>query len=307
MLKLTVPTESIDVHVHPMKMEVKFQDENLIYTIVSSAIKKALAVHHIIPSIDFDTNVNADPMAFSSRPATKPPGVTQEERDYAQFKSNIHQEIDPELGEEIVRQSQGPSAQGALLKINSDANYVSKKGADAERILDKDHERFFNLHNTYILALVRSGMLVVNLKAAYERIFYERYCKYLVQKPAVQKLLFPTEVRVSATDFALVETCKDHIEKLGFRIEMKAPGMITFTAQPPEADGKDLQQLLEELLEEYKSTHVLDANKSGEAWATSLARRMSSYQKKKTFAPDQVRTFVDQLFACDNPTIRQVV
>lgn len=304
-LKLAVPTESIDVHVHPMKTEVKFEDESLIYTIVSAAIKKALAVHHVIPSIDFDTNVNENPLTFSSNPPTRPPSgtpTTKEESDYAQFKNSFHDHKTSAIQTQIPETDEVNTSSQSLLKIGSDANYKIKEAPTEQKMLDNNREkRFLNLHNTYILTPLKSGMLVVNLKAAYERILYERYCTYLEKKPnAVQKLLFPAQVKVAPADFSLIQTCQSHIEKLGFRIEMKSPDTVTFTAQPPEAEGKDLQKLLEELIEQYKATYALDTKKEGEAWAKSFAKRIASYQKKKVLEQNEVHALVDQLFACKN-------
>ena len=297
-LSLTVPPQSIDIHVHPMKTEVKFDDDSLIYTIVTAAIKKALAVHHAIPSIDFGTNVNENPLSFTSAPIAQPPKPTAEERAYTQFSHTLHH-TPPQA---IPPREHTPSSTEGFLTIDSNANFRQQTDTQSHQSFDSTQEKkFLNLHNTYILAPVKSGILVVNLKAAYQRILYERYCTNLSHKPdSVQKLLFPSHVTLTPADFSLVQDCQESIEKLGFRLEMCPPDRVTFTAQPPEAQGKELQELIEELIEQYKSSQTLSQTKKEERWAKSLAKRIASYKRKKMLNPNEMQSLVDQLFACKN-------
>jgi DNA mismatch repair protein MutL len=90
-LFIAIAPARIDVNVHPTNTEIKFDDERLVYAMLAAAIKKALSVHHIAPSIDFEQNVNfplfdapaAATTAWSStarcstsstpRPASRPP------------------------------------------------------------------------------------------------------------------------------------------------------------------------------------------------------------------------------------------
>ena len=47
----------IDVNVHPTKQEIKFDDEKTVYNLLSTVVKKALATHNIVPTIDFDRDI----------------------------------------------------------------------------------------------------------------------------------------------------------------------------------------------------------------------------------------------------------
>ena len=302
-LNLTVPRDSIDVHVHPMKTEVKFEDESIIYTLVSAAIKKALAVHHIVPSIDFDTNVNQNPLNFFPQPPVQAHTDTKEEGRYAQFKRHVpeHMEKAPSMPPAPLKEEEA-APNISLLTIESGANEKLMKSMAGEKAgIEEDEKQFFCLHNTYIFTSLKSGMLVIDLKAAYERILYERYGGYLKDQPhAVQKLLFPIKTELNQADYALLEDCKGHIEKLGFRLEMTPPTTVVFTAQPSEAKDKNLQQLLEELIEQYKATSHVDQGEEGLAWARSLAKRIASHKRKKKLTPHETRLLVDQLFACEH-------
>ena len=66
-LFLSIDPAHIDINVHPTKTEIKFDDERSIYAIVQAAVRKTLSINNLIPSLDFETNVNFNvPTTFGS-------------------------------------------------------------------------------------------------------------------------------------------------------------------------------------------------------------------------------------------------
>ncbi|UYZ57413.1 DNA mismatch repair endonuclease MutL [Hymenobacter latericus] len=62
-LFLELDPKTIDINVHPTKTEIKFEDEKTVYAIVRAAVKQALGLHNMAPSLDFESNVNFAPLA----------------------------------------------------------------------------------------------------------------------------------------------------------------------------------------------------------------------------------------------------
>ena len=56
-----VDPANIDVNIHPTKTEIKFENEQAIWQIVSAAVKESLGKFNAVPSIDFDTEGMPDP------------------------------------------------------------------------------------------------------------------------------------------------------------------------------------------------------------------------------------------------------
>ena len=52
---LKVDPSSIDVNIHPNKIEVKFEDEQSLYSIINSTVKHSLGIFQVLPTIDFET------------------------------------------------------------------------------------------------------------------------------------------------------------------------------------------------------------------------------------------------------------
>lgn len=75
-LYLTVDPSAIDVNIHPTKTEIKFEDETVIFQILSAAVKEAFGKFSAVPSIDFDMEGAVDIPVFDQTKAIDPPKVS---------------------------------------------------------------------------------------------------------------------------------------------------------------------------------------------------------------------------------------
>ena len=90
------------------------------------------------------------------------------------------------------------------------------------------------MHARYLIRQVKSGMVVVDKVAAFERILFEEYEKASSHTISSQSCMFPQEVNLSPTDFALVTELKEEINQLGFEFEMHANGRLIIQGIPAE-------------------------------------------------------------------------
>ena len=87
-LFLELDPEKVDVNIHPQKTEVKFEDENLIYALIRSTIKKSLGIYNVAPSLDFDRDSSFDAFVSQKSGATavlKAPEINVD-RNYNPFR-----------------------------------------------------------------------------------------------------------------------------------------------------------------------------------------------------------------------------
>ncbi|MGI4863467.1 MAG: DNA mismatch repair endonuclease MutL [Janthinobacterium lividum] len=61
-LFLELDPKTIDINVHPTKTEIKFEDEKTVYAVVRAAVRQALGIHSLAPSLDFEGDVNFAPI-----------------------------------------------------------------------------------------------------------------------------------------------------------------------------------------------------------------------------------------------------
>jgi len=291
-LFLSVDPASIDCNVHPTKTEIKFHDERLIYGVVRSAVKQALATHNLAPSLDFDSDINFNTTGdqINKEDFSKSRFVERAGSNWESLLEGL--KIDPEINEENQKDLE--------LRFESEANKIS---------LDEIKEDFsarnqviapFQIHTQFIGKQVRSGIIIIDQQAAHERILYERFAKNLSREKGIsQQSLFPQTIDLNISDFSLVMEMKDEIELLGFRIEEFGKSSIIINGIPADVPGVNEKELFEGLIEQYKfykSELSLDQN---EILARSLAKR-TSIKKGQKLSAEEMAVIIDQLFGCTN-------
>lgn len=296
---MEIDPHRIDVNVHPTKTEIKFEDEKMVYAILSATIKKALAVHNVTPSIDFEQNINFDPFGLAAPPArhsSAPSGRSGfSDRNYAQFKhAGTPQSNNAQDWEAFFKHlDQAPYQETATSLQLSSAN----DDAVVDEVVLK-----VQLHKQYILTQVKSGMLLIDQHAAHERILYEQYLHPLQNNQArgAQQLLFPVHIALNPADLALIQAHTQDLQALGFVLESFGKDSLVISGCPAEAANQDLKCLLEEVIEQFKWNQTQFSLTAQENLARSLAQR-ACLQPGKKLQPEEMDMLVDQLFACENP------
>ena len=82
-----VEPSDIDVNIHPTKTEIKFENEQAVWQILSAAVKETLGRFNAVPSIDFDTEGMPDIPAFENSPYTVAPPQTSFDPSYNPFNT----------------------------------------------------------------------------------------------------------------------------------------------------------------------------------------------------------------------------
>ena len=143
--------------------------------------------------------------------------------------------------------------------------------------------------------------MLIDQKAAYERILYERYRQMLSKRNgSCQQLLFPKTVRLSPSDMQLVHETRDEIRGLGFEFDVLGPNELVVRGIPVDLPNESEQDLFEELIEQLKKSYSeLKLNKP-DSLARSLARRFSSRYTVK-LSMIEIHTLINQLFTSSDP------
>ncbi|MEP0365770.1 MAG: DNA mismatch repair endonuclease MutL [Cyclobacteriaceae bacterium] len=300
----------VDINVHPTKTEVKFDDDRMLYGIISSAVRQALGSFNVTPSLDFSTDVNFDQfMPQSNRPSGG--GESASDRNYAQFKNidrdrdkakNWESLYDFAKGEDMVtpeqirRESVGLEPEETVT-FSSAANQPME-----ETTAETTGKDTLRLHEKYMLRQVKSGMAVIDQQAAFERILFERYQQKLENRSgASQSSLFPQQISLNPSDYALVMEIKPEIVALGFEFEEMGQQMIVIQGVPAELSSCNEKEVFEELIEQFKfNKHELGLSSRKENLCRSLAKRTAAI-KCKGMHKEEAERLIDQLFACAQP------
>jgi DNA mismatch repair protein MutL len=295
----------IDINIHPTKTEVKFDDERAIYAIIQSAVRKALSVHHLAPSLDFETDVNFNALekpavTFSEnklyqgtaekfwkgnqKTAQEKHNLTYWESLYSKLQSNIPEET--------------PTSQG--LKLQSRANKLTPDNLFGEEI-SLTERNILQLHQRYLLTPVRSGLLLIDQQRANERIYYDRYHIQLEQQNGVsQQLLFPARLELNPADYSLLLEIESEIRNLGFVFEHTENNQLLLKGLPTDLAGESERELLDDFLAQVKKQTTELKIHTRQVLARSLAKRTAS-KVTRYLTVMEMNLMIDQLFASTNP------
>lgn len=316
-LYFDVDPANIDVNIHPTKTEIKFENEQAIWQILSASVKESLGKFNAVPSIDFDTEDMPDIPAFEQVQSPEPPKVRYNS-DFNPFKtastgggsytrprvdwedlygglekaSKMNQpmpEPDDEEPEEFF-----PLEDIAVSPQVSPALYASKT------VVEKG-----NLHlqfkGRFILTSVKSGLMIIDQHRAHIRVLFDRYMIQISQKQGVsQGVLFPEILQLPVSEATILQSIMDDLSAVGFDLSNLGGGSYAINGIPSGVEGLNPVELVRNMLHTAmeKGNDVKEEIQS--ILALTLARA-AAIVYGQVLTNEEMLNLVDALFACSAP------
>jgi DNA mismatch repair protein MutL len=309
---MEIDPSKIDINVHPTKTEIKFEDERSIYGIMLAATKKALGTHNIVPSIDFGLDVNFDPFrSMDSSPNSN--GGKFQSTYRAPSNSNVQNWNKLYEGnEENTFQSRISNFENESLErgvVDDELTFESSMNSSSnppQNTFNKDIlldsvSSTFQLHGSYIITQVKSGMMIIDQQAAHERILYEKFLSNMEKHHAAsQQFLFPQTLELSPSDYAILMEIEEEVRALGFSYNIFSNNAIVINGIPADVNSGNEKALFEGLIEQFKQNKSELKLNNKDNLARALAKRTCIKQGTK-LGSTEMNSLIDQLFACKNP------
>lgn len=322
-LFLEIDPSHIDINIHPTKTEIKFDDERAVYAIIRSAVRRAIGVYNLTPTIDFESDINFGNITSTSRfndvPSPINPGIADFEKssqssgismppikdDASREKANtenwrkLFEGLDsfkPNNQANLDFHSvdfQNTSQNEKPITLGSKANDISD---ESRRLAEVKDISAIQIQNRFIAAQSKNGLMLIDQRAAYERILYEKYYNNLKNKNSfTQQLLFPKTLDLSASDFQLVTEIQEEIRALGFSFEEFGQNTIKITGVPPEVQEENEKEIFEGLVQQFKTNQSNLHLDSIENVARSFSKK-SSAKYIGELSKIEINLLIHQLF-----------
>jgi len=159
----------------------------------------------------------------------------------------------------------------------------------------RDSGEFWQLHNTYILAQTKSGMIMVDQHVAHERIIYESILKGTAHG---QRLLFPITLELTPEAYDTYTKTKPILEDLGMEFKEFSARTVIIDSLP--ADARINRDDIACFFDEIGSLGGLMKEKAEVAKVLSCKAAVKAGEKLSVV---EMQSLIDQLFACENPYI----
>ncbi|SEA18014.1 DNA mismatch repair protein MutL [Thiothrix caldifontis] len=264
-LFLELNPQLVDVNAHPTKQEVRFREGRLVHDFLFRTLYQALA--DIRPSnvaqAPTQLPVGASPASDLSEKSSAPqaPPSTSTSRNYS---PQYQQRLQMPVREQMAAYQQLYQPIVPLENVGSDVGLKRNHLPSDTDDMPPLGYALAQLHGIYILAQNTSGLVVVDMHAAHERITYE-YLKQSMATDALrsQPLLVPVSLNVSRKEVDYAEQHTDTFRTLGFELDLLGQEMLTIRAVPSllkESDTEALvRDVLADLIAQGTSNRIQDA------------------------------------------------
>jgi DNA mismatch repair protein MutL len=283
MLYLTVPSETIDVNIHPTKTEVKFEDDHALYAIIRSALKHSLGQFNVSPVLDFDRNQSFD-VPVGSKPPSQSPSI-QVDRNFNPFNEN----------------QKGNDWQ-PLYEGLQEVTIPSQK----EQIFDDDrintHFPTLQFHKKYIITTRAEGLIIIHQQRAHQRVLYESLIRQIKQRSVPSQVLaFPIQVEMNQQQFAEFTPHQKTLELMGFSFGNTDSNSLEITAIHNSLSLNSVPEFLSNMLENLDN----DPTDEESQLSQMMAKTMSKYGAIGTgteLHPSAQSRLIEDLFSCNEPS-----
>ena len=317
-LFITVDPQTIDVNVHPQKLEIKFEDERTITEEVRRALQEALTRATTATATEGALAPNMampDAINTSSDPARMrfPDYASVQNIDAIKqngtFKAPINEPginsgnglgtLERLFGAKPDDLFRGKSIE--TLSTGTPQIRTEKTGLAAEVL--KDRPVLWQLHNKYIFSQIKSGLMIVDQHVAHERILYERALRSMEENnPSSQQLLFPQNIELLPREMALVKELLPELEKIGFQLRFFGGTSIIIDGIPADVHSGREETILREVLDGYDEAGETRTTPTRDALAATFACKAAIKAGDK-LTQEEMHVLIEQLFETQMPYV----
>lgn len=303
-LYLSLPTESIDINIHPTKTEIKFDDEQALYAILRASVKHSLGQFQVIPALDFDRDATLEtPYEMARHPSSMP--TVSVDRNFNPF-------ADSDRSQPASRTSTQKAPVGAWESLYAGLQAdVETLEAESEPVpslfsepeADTAVSKTYQIHKKYIVNPIKSGMVIVDQQRAHQRILYEQFLTNMTLRGGLsQQLLFPLDFYYAAQELRLLRELQPALETTGFVFSEISHEKLTIVGLPIKVAESEASIVLEELLSDLQDGIPSRSYSQNDEIAKSMARSLAV--KTGTYlTPAEQENLINGLFACKEAAV----
>jgi DNA mismatch repair protein MutL len=286
-LFLDLPAEDVDVNVHPAKAEVRFREQDRIFSFVQRAARRGLLAYTPVPQVaptlwgkaNEEIRVQNDEW---QRPAGLPGGLDW----------SIGHDQNLEAG--VQNNEPLPVENQAIPLVKPDIHHSSFINLPLLRLIGQ-------IGATYLVAEGPDGLYLIDQHAAHERVLFEKLlAQHDRRNIPAQALLSPQVVTLPPAQAALLESQMELLQHFGFDVSSFGPNAFQVRAMPALFGQADPQAALRALVEDFEEDESPLQAEVEERIAGRVCKRLA-VKAGQALSPDEQRALLTDLEACDSP------
>jgi DNA mismatch repair protein MutL len=287
-LFLEVRPEDVDVNVHPAKAEVRFRNQDIVFSFVQRSVRKALLAYSPVP--------NVVPSLWGT---TRTIPSTESRSSVGIDWSIAHDEMPETRDQRFETDAQQPASNLQPSSSNSPNSTSQALPSQLSRI--PLLRLIGQIGATYLVAEGPDGLYLVDQHAAHERVLFEKLmAQHDMNKIASQALLTPVVVTLHPQAAQLLLTQLSVLHHFGFDVEEFGPNTFQMRAMPVLFNGSDPSAALRALVEDFEEDETPLQNEIEAKLAARVCKRMA-VKAGQALSNEEQRALLNDLEACDSP------
>lgn len=320
----SVDPSTIDVNVHPTKTEIKFDNEQAIWQVLSASVRETIGKFSNVPMIDFDVEGKPDipvmgvnttipqqprPIQSSYNPfstGSSSGGSYKRTDDWGKLygipsKSNTD---DPFAGLESssinTLEDENQAQQLPFDDLGVVASNINSETEKNESLFDIAMPKF-QFRGQYIVFASRPGLVVVDQYRAHVRVLYEQYLHNINEvRRASQKVLFPEILQFTKREEVVLEDMMEEITALGFELNNLGGGSYSVLAVPNGSEGINVDTVLHDIVVSALEKTGSARQEAQEAICLSMAQSSAVVYGQVLSVPE-MNKILQELFNSSSP------
>ncbi len=335
-LMIEIDTQSVDVNVHPSKMEIRFSDEAYIYEKVKKAIEVSLKNADMIRQAGIDEEKKAAikrnferlPEPFEKNKLTlltesdkniTTANLSDKKEEFLKDLPSIDlslkpDKVLPELKvDTIISTFDKADLEREYKQNNREVIYENKVNEDKlqepavkqleflDKKASKKRKIVGQIFDTYWIVEFDKSMYIIDQHAAHEKVLYERFLKQFEKEELSSQLISPaTVISLSSTEADAVEKHLPSLKKLGFEIEHFGGREYSISAIPNILPSVNKEVWLGELISELLE---VDSVKNTESILEKIASMSckAAIKGNQKISFEEAKILIDELLELENP------
>ena len=293
-----VNPEDIDVNIHPTKTEIKFENEQAVWQILSASVREAVGLFNDVPTIDFDTEGRPDIPVYNPNENAPTPKVNYNPH-YNPFDDTPQAALQSKNNnrwEDLYAGLQSSEEPDLGLFPDTD----KEEEGTVSRMIEDKSPAHYQYKGRYVMTAVKSGLLVIDQHRAHVRILFEQYLRQVAQRSGTsQKVLFPEVVQFTANEDLVAQKIMPDLQGLGFELTDLGARNYAVNAIPAGLEGINPIEMIRDMVATAMEKGAGLHDDVNQALALSLARS-AALPYGQVLGNDEMESLVNALFACQN-------